>query len=359
MQEAFSKDKKQLLIEEYFRHCYEKAGDTEYQYPHTYRYYREELQGAAEMFSIQITEENLEEEVLQEKDIDVHFHHQPAFFPPVWHTNNFFSVQIMLDGEFTGFVADQKIPMRKGNICIVAPEARHALSCFSEGNLLCLLIRRSTFEKAFLGVLQDKESILADFFSRILYGLNPHPFLFFPCEWDPALMEVLKNAYLESLRCDEFRNRMVNSLVDQFFIMLLRNHGSDVVFGNISIRKSENLLAIMKYIQDHYTTVTLKELADLFNYSERQVQRILKTYMGLSFTEIIQNAKMKEAARLLLGSNYPISKIADVLGYNNQGNFRDIFRKTYGQSPTEYRNTRGREQKNIQPGISAAEKDEI
>ncbi len=40
MQEAFSKDKKQLLIEEYFRHCYEKAGDTEYQYPHTYRYYR-------------------------------------------------------------------------------------------------------------------------------------------------------------------------------------------------------------------------------------------------------------------------------------------------------------------------------
>ena len=67
---------------------------------------------------------------------------------------------------------------------------------------------------------------------------------------------------------------------------------------------------------------------------------------------------MKEAARLLRGSNYPISKIADVLGYNNQGNFRDIFRKTYGQSPTEYRNTRGREQKNDQPGMRTAEKDE-
>ena len=349
MQKAFSKDKKQLLIEEYFRHCYEKAGDTEYQYPHTYKYYREELQGAAEMFSLQITEGNLEEEVLQEKDIDVHFHHQPAFFPPVWHTNSFFSVQIMLDGEFTGYIADQKIRMRRGNICIVAPEARHALSCFSDGNLLCILIRRSTFEKAFLGVLRDKESILADFFSRILYGLNPHPFLFFPCAWDPALMEILKNAYLESLRNDEFRNRMVNSLVDQFFIMLLRNHGSDVVFGNNSVRKSENLLSILKYIQDHYTTVTLKELADLFNYSERQVQRILKTYMGLSFTEIIQNAKMKEAARLLRGTNYPISKITDILGYNNQGNFRDIFRKTYEQSPTEYRNSQRKDQQGTNP----------
>ena len=135
MQKAFSKNKEQLLIEDYFRHCYEKAGDPEYQYPHTYRYYREELQGAAEMFSIQITEGNLEEEVLQEKDIDVHFHHQPAYFPPVWHTNSFFSIQVMLDGEFTGFVADQKIPMRKGNICIVNDLGRILFSNLKTGSL--------------------------------------------------------------------------------------------------------------------------------------------------------------------------------------------------------------------------------
>ncbi len=359
MPEAFSKDKEQLLIEDYFRHCYEKAGDPEYQYPHTYRYYRNELQGAYELFAIPVRGGNLEEEDLKEKDIDVHFHHQPAYFPPIWHSNSFFSVQIMLDGEFTGFVADQKIRMRRGNICIVAPETRHALSCFSDGNMLCLLIRRSTFEQAFLGVLRDKESILADFFSQILYGLNPRPFLFFPCDWDPPLMEILKNAYLESLRHDEFRNRMINSLIDQFFIMLLRNHGDDVFFGSNSARKSENLLSILKYIQDHYTTVTLKELADLFNFSERQIQRIIKTYMGLSFTQIIQNAKMKEASRLLRGTGYPVSKIANVLGYKNQGNFRDIFRKTYGQSPTEYRNTQRKEQQNDQPGSGSDKKDEL
>ena len=39
---------------------------------------------------------------MPEKDFDVQFHHQPAYFPPIWHTNSFFSVQIMLDGEFTG-----------------------------------------------------------------------------------------------------------------------------------------------------------------------------------------------------------------------------------------------------------------
>ena len=71
--------------------------------------------------------------------------------------------------------------------------------------------------------------------------------------------------------------------------------------------------------------------------------------MGLSFTEIIQNAKMKEAARLLRGTNYPISKITDILGYNNQGNFRDIFRKTYEQSPTEYRNSQRKDQQGTNP----------
>ena len=139
---------------------------------------------------------------------------------------------------------------------------------------------------------------------------------------------------------------MINSLIDQFFIMLLRNHGDGVICGDNSTRQSENLVSIMRYIREHYTTVTLKELAALFNYSERQVQRIIRTNMGLSFTEIVQNAKMKEAARMLQGTRYPVSKIAGILGYNNQGNFREVFRKTYGKSPTEYRKDR-REDQNV------------
>ena len=342
MQEEFKKAHEQVLIEKYFRHCYEEKKDGGYGVPQPYSYYEPVILDAIFRFpnslSIQNCAASLDEEVFIENDADVAFHRHLAYFPPIWHTNRFFVVQIVIKGEFTSYVADRELHMQRGNICIIAPGARHALGCFSDVNVLCILIRKSTFENAFLGILQDSNSILADFFSRILYEMNPHPFLHFQCKWDTQLSQILYMAYHESLENKAYRRRMLNSLIDNFFIMLLRNHEKDVVFpDNASSRQSRNLILMMRYIQDHYTTVTLKELSSLYNYSERQIQRIIKTNMGLSFTEIIENTKMKEAARLLKETHWSVTKIADILGYNNLGNFREIFRKTYGKSPLEYR----------------------
>ena len=103
------------------------------------------------------------------------------------------------------------------------------------------------------------------------------------------------------------------------------------------VNQSENLIFMLKYMQEHYTTLSLPELAALFNYSERQVQRILLKNTGQTYTQLIQTMKMKEAARLLRDSRYPISKIASDLGYSNLGNFRRIFRKAYDISPAAYR----------------------
>ena len=40
------------------------------------------------------------------------------------------------------------------------------------------------------------------------------------------------------------------------------------------------LFFAIKYIELHYATLTLPELASFFNYSERQMTRILKNYTG-------------------------------------------------------------------------------
>lgn len=341
MLEEFKKNNEQLLIEKQFRHYFEQA-ESDYRYPNYYQYFEPVILQAISLFPDSLTLQNcaatLDEEVFIESGSDVAFHRHLAYFPPIWHTNHFFVVQIVLDGEFISYVGDWKLHMKKGNICIIAPDARHALGCFSDSNVLCLLIRKSTFEQAFLEILQDSGSVLSDFFSRILYEMNPHPFLHFECEWDVKLMQILYMAYYESLQNDPYRNRMLNSLIDNFFIMLLRNHEKDVTFAeNNSGRHNANLILMMKYIQENYKTANLKELAAMFNYSERQVQRILKNYTGMSFTEMVQNTKMKEASRLLKETHYPVYKIAAELGYNNLGNFREIFHKTYGQSPLDYR----------------------
>lgn len=339
---GFEKTPEHLLGEQLFHRIYEQSHDPAYHLPHPHEYYESYIQQFHVMHPNEMAlhkELNLlDENRVFNKGTDTVFHHHMAWFPPVWHTTDFFVVQVILEGEMKLYIANQEIHLKKGNICIVVPDSSHALSCFSDSNILCACIRRSTFERAFFSTLQEENSILADFFRKTLYGTNPHPFLFFKSDWDEELMNIYRRAREESFGRRSYHNHMMNSLMDLFFITLLRNHERDLIVSeNSHIRQSEDLIFLLKYMQEHYTTVTLKELAAFFNYSERHIQRVLKQSTGAGFMENIQIMKMREAARLLRESRYPVSKIAVDLGYNNLGNFRKIFRRTYGESPAQYR----------------------
>ena len=97
------------------------------------------------------------------------------------------------------------------------------------------------------------------------------------------------------------------------------------------------MVFILKYIQEHFNTVSLAELSKFFNYSERQIQRIIKTSTDLSFSENILRLKMKKAKKLLKNSDISISVIAKETGYTDSGTFRQAFKKYYGMTPQKYR----------------------
>lgn len=52
-------------------------------------------------------------------------------------------------------------------------------------------------------------------------------------------------------------------------------------------KAGKNIIFILKYIELHYATLTLPELASFFNYSERQMTRILKNYTGQTFKKAL------------------------------------------------------------------------
>lgn len=82
---------------------------------------------------------------------------------------------------------------------------------------------------------------------------------------------------------------------------------------------------VLRYMQANYKTVSLKELSSIFNYSERQLQRIIQNATGHTFIENIQNQKMKQAADLLQNSTLPVSEISERTGFQSLNNFRKIF----------------------------------
>lgn len=289
-------------------------------------------------FAELLINQKLEEALFFHHNTDVEIYQHLRYLPANWHSHAFIEIAYVVQGSCNNYILEQKLSMRTGDICIIAPGTQHAVSAFSDDCLLFnFILRTSTFETTFFDILNEND-ILSDFFMKTLYDSKKNPYLLFRTGDDRELLSYLGYAYREFHRNRQYKNRMITSIIHSFFITLLRNHGANVIFPESeSDLRDENTILILKYIQEHYHTVTLAELSGFFNYSERQLQRIIKGSTGRSFSENIQKLKLRQAARLLQNPSRSVSSVADELGYADPGSFRNMFKKYYGMTPGEYR----------------------
>ncbi|MBR1623090.1 MAG: helix-turn-helix transcriptional regulator, partial [Pseudobutyrivibrio sp.] len=91
-------------------------------------------------------------------------------------------------------------------------------------------------------------------------------------------------------------------------------------------------------MQQHYTQISLPQLAEFFGYSERQTRRLLLKFTGKGYQENLDFIRMKEAERLLNNSDKSIEEIGSTVGFSSVYSFRKNFKNYYGITPSEYRN---------------------
>lgn len=331
-------------IELIFKSLYEKNRSLMLEFPHGRDTYTSIVELASKMSDSSIPQkllqERLEEESFVDADNDIELYRHLRYLPCFWHSHAFLEIICVIQGSCKHYIAEREIDMQKGDICIVAPDTRHAISVFTdESIILNILIRTSTFETAFFGTLID-DNVLSRFFNHTLYHSKTYPYLFFRTGYDQRLFNFVGYAYEEACEKHYYKKRMMNSIISGFFIMLLRNHGTNVIVSELeSIDQDKNLVYILKYMQEHYNTISLSDMAAFFNYSERQIQRLIISATGMNFSANILKLKMTQAERLLSKSNMPIGEIAKNLGYTDPRNFRQTFKKYYNQTPTDYRRT--------------------
>lgn len=287
---------------------------------------------------IKAFESMVQEQAFIPADMDITFVRHMRYMPAFWHRHTFFELLCVLNGSCRNIFYDRDLIMERGDICIHAPGTVHAVSAFSDDAVLVnILLRRSTFEQAFLGLMQGN-SILSSFFQRSFYRTSEIPYLLFHAQGDKVLLDLIVKARAEASTSHRYKRQMVNNLISQLFIMMLENHEYDIEVPEFNLaEKSTDLIQILDYITTNYSTISLKQLAERFNYSERQLQRIIMNATGMSFSRNIQNQKIQRAASLLRDSDLSISSISEQVGYPSQNNFRKMFSRYYGMTPSEYR----------------------
>ncbi|MCC3373247.1 response regulator [Cohnella sp. REN36] len=95
---------------------------------------------------------------------------------------------------------------------------------------------------------------------------------------------------------------------------------------------------IVQYLDDHYfEDVSLVDIATRFYLDPSYLSKLFKTVTDENFIEYVTRKRMEKACELLRSPNRKISEISELVGYENQRYFSQVFKKFTGHTPSEYR----------------------
>lgn len=138
---------------------------------------------------------------------------------------------------------------------------------------------------------------------------------------------------------DALSGAVQSTLMDLLFLRLLR--ASPKVHPAEDITStSRDILRIIRYIDDYYADhISLSTAADRFAFSKPYLCRFFHEETGLTFTEYLNQVRIKQALRLLKDFRLSIQIIAQQVGFQTPAYFSRVFKRQMGVTPQDYRRT--------------------
>jgi len=107
--------------------------------------------------------------------------------------------------------------------------------------------------------------------------------------------------------------------------------------GN-DVPKKKLAVDILKYVKDNYANdINLNIVADHFSRTPEYISALFKKDLGIGFNEYLTDYRMEMAKDMIENTGIPISEVSKFCGYSNSKYFSVIFKKTFGKSPSDYR----------------------
>lgn len=102
--------------------------------------------------------------------------------------------------------------------------------------------------------------------------------------------------------------------------------------------EGEIITAVFHYLEKNYMfEVSLTGLSEALNYSASYLSKLIKEKTNYTFLKLLTLLRMQKAAELLAATDLKVYVICDRIGMTDQRYFSQVFRKTFGVTPLEYR----------------------
>ena len=181
--------------------------------------------------------------------------------------------------------------------------------------------------------LGTEETPLRSFLLKCLGQETPYGYLHFHVSGVKPVQNLLENLLLHLLESPDSRRPIPMLTVGLLFLQLLEE--SDKL--TIGIREQQSVLGVLRYLETSYASGSLTDAAKLLHCDVAWLSREIKRRTGRTYTELLQERRLRQAAWLLTNTKQKVADIAIAVGYENVSYFHRIFQKRYGMSPKKYR----------------------
>lgn len=148
---------------------------------------------------------------------------------------------------------------------------------------------------------------------------------------------IFKQMIHELQRCQTHYPEILTLLLRQLFILIHRQLTREHTRKDAYLEEEMSLA--MQFFNDNYNTeVNIEEYASARGMSVSWFIRSFKQYTHTTPMQYLVSRRITNAQILLETTNYNITEIAQIVGYDNPLYFSRIFRKQKGMSPSDYRN---------------------
>lgn len=250
------------------------------------------------------------------------------------HTHDYVEVVYMCAGKTVHIVNGQRVELRQGELLFLNQSAAHEILEAKESDVAVNFIILPEFFGSILGVMGEEETPLRRFLVDCLCGQsNGAGFLYFKAADIVPVQNLIENL-LFTLMQDAPNKRKMSQVTMTLLFMQLMGYTETLQTADT---EQTTVLKVLSYVETHYAQGSLTELARQLHCDLYTLSREIKRKTGKTYTLLMQEKRLAQAAFLLKNTDRNVDDIAGAVGYENMGYFHRLFKETYGVSPRHYR----------------------
>lgn len=254
------------------------------------------------------------------------------------HTHDFIELNYMYSGSCIQSLNNEQFEFTEGQLLLMDKNTVQKIGYTGENDVIInILLKNSLTITKILDLFSGQSNAVTDFLQNCNLKTTNHNFMIFDLPAQSLSRSLIMDLLFVAFESAHKNNNQVlkllfSTLITQLPPLVSHHH------LNFAADNNAELLAILKYIEQHYSTTNLQYTSKHFGYNMNYLSNKIKAATGQTFKELIEQRRLYAAQELLFQTNLSLDQISLRIGYKNPSSLNRLFKKYVNTTPINYKN---------------------